>query len=55
MGDKIDISEVWGMIRMMGGIQRCNSITGSVNEGTFFITDCEKAEVQSESYFKVHL
>lgn len=42
------------MIRKMGGIQRCNNISGIVSEGRLYIADGEKAEVLEKSFVEVH-
>lgn len=33
IGEKTDISDLWGMIRKMGGIQRCNNLPVFISDG----------------------
>lgn len=55
IGEDIDISEVWGSIRKMGGIYRNQSLPVLKNdEGRIAVTDNEKAEMLAKVFVKVH-
>uniref|UniRef100_A0A672PUQ9 ditrans,polycis-polyprenyl diphosphate synthase [(2E,6E)-farnesyldiphosphate specific] n=1 Tax=Sinocyclocheilus grahami TaxID=75366 RepID=A0A672PUQ9_SINGR len=48
VGGKIEVSEILGMIRRMGGIQKYNNIPSLISEERPIITDTEKAEVLAQ-------
>lgn len=55
IGDNIDVSEVWGSIRKMGGIYRNQTLPVLKNdEGRIAVTDNEKAEMLAKVFVKVH-
>lgn len=53
IGVEIEINELWGMIRKMGGIQRNTSIPVLIDDNNIAVTDSDKAEILVET-FKVH-
>lgn len=55
IGDDVDISEVWGTIRKMGGIYRSQTLPVLKNdEGIIAVTDNEKAEMLAKVFVRVH-
>lgn len=55
IGDDIEVSEVWGSIRKMGGINRNQTFPVLKNdEGRIAVTDNEKAEMLAKVFVKVH-
>lgn len=53
IGEEIEINELWGIIREMGGIQRRN-IPVFINNNKAAETDSDEAEMLVESSVKVH-
>lgn len=54
IGDEVDISEVWGMIRKMGGFKRNFGIPVLNNGERIAVTNADKAEMLAEVFVKVH-
>lgn len=53
-GEKVDGSEVWGMIRKMGGFKRNFGIPVLNNGERIAVTNADKAEMLAEVFVKVH-
>lgn len=54
IGSEIKVSEVWGMIRKMGGIRRDFALPVIRGNDIEAVTNAEKAEVLARAFVKVH-
>lgn len=54
IGEKVDVSEVWGMIRKMGGFRRNPGIPTLSSGEEIAVTNGEKAEMLAGVFVKVH-
>lgn len=54
IGTEIQVSEIWGIIRKMGGIRREFSLPVLKNNDIIAITNEEKSEMLAKAFVKVH-
>lgn len=54
IGESTDISEMWNMIRKMGGIQLYKGVPTLIKDDKYFTSNEEKAEELVEAFVKVH-
>lgn len=54
IGEEVNVSEVWGMLRKMGGFKRHFGMPVSNNGERIAVTNADKAEMLAEVFVKVH-
>lgn len=54
IGERVDISELWGMIRKMGGNKIDRNIPVIIDEDKYIMIESEKAEVLAKAFVKIH-
>lgn len=54
IGADIKVSDVWGMIRKMGGIRRDHSLPVIKDNGSEAVTNLEKAEMLARAFVRIH-
>lgn len=54
IGEDVNVSDIWGMIRKMAGKQRNNNIPTLTENNRLVISDMEKAEVLAKNFARIH-